>query len=137
MVVQGPFAGILQSLQDHLRAQIAELPGWVRRASVLVILRVGAIFALMMLVVVFRILFVRKKAAKPPNLEEDLSTYPPLKSSGGDRRLMVEGVPVRLRLVVVAPARKESEVEDEKIESYLERMLPGLGDIFKADKPRV
>src|SRR5947208_15376846 len=109
MDVQGPFAGIWQWIQDHLPAPIAELPGWVQIAIVLGILGVGAIFALMMLVVVFRILFGRKKAPKPPNLEEDLSTYPPLKSSGGDRRMMVEGVPVRLRLVVVAPAGKESE----------------------------
>ena len=137
MDAQGPFAGVWQWIQDHLPAPIAALPGWVQVAIVLGILGVGAVVFLMMLVVVFRILFGRKKPPPPPKLEEDLASYPPLKSSAGDRRLMVEGVPVRLRLVVVAPAGKESEVEDEKVESYLERMLPGLAEVFKADKPRV
>jgi hypothetical protein len=113
------------------------LPPWVQIALVLGILGVGGIVSLGILAVIIRVLFGRKKAPKPPSLEEDLSTYPPLKTSGGDRRLLVEGVPVRVRLVVVAPAGKDSEVEDEKVESYLERMLPGLGEIVKYDKPRV
>jgi hypothetical protein len=133
----GPFAGLWQWIQDHLPGPIAALPGWVQIAIVLGVLGIGALVGLMMLVVVFRLLFGRKKAPKPPNLEEDLSTYPPIKQTGGDRRLMVEGVPVLLRLVVIAPAGKESEVEDEKIESYLERILPGLSGVFKQDKPRV
>ena len=41
------------------------------------------------------------------------------------------------RWTVIAPAGKESEVEDVKVEGYLERMLPGLAEVFKADKPRV
>ena len=70
-------------------------------------------------------------------LEEHLGDYPPLKSSAGDRRLLVENVPVRLRLLVVAPAGKADEVDEDNLDKLLEKILPGLGLIFKADKPRV
>ncbi len=50
---------------------------------------------------------------------------------------MVEGVPVRLRLVAIAPAGKESVVDEDNLDKLLERILPGLGLIFKGDKPRV
>jgi hypothetical protein len=124
--------------QEHLPGPMAALPPWAQMAVVLGIVGIGALFFLAMLAVLIRMLFGRRKpAVKPPSLEEDLSTYPALQTSGGDRRLTVEGVPVRLRLVVVAPAGKESDVEDEKIESYLERMLPGLAEVFRQDRPRV
>jgi len=66
-----------------------------------------------------------------------LQEYPDLKPSSGDRQLRVEGVPVRLRLVVVAPAGTASEVDVDELANVLEQILPGLGDIYKHDKPRV
>ncbi len=134
---QGPFQEFLQWVQDHLPAQVAALPGWMQMAIVLGGALIGAIFLLLILFIVVRILFGRKAKPKAPSLEEDLSTYPPLKSGGGDRRLLVEGVPVRLRLVVLAPAGKQSEIDQEQVEATLEKMLPGLGQICKYDKPRV
>jgi hypothetical protein len=77
------------------------------------------------------------KASKRPRLEEDLSEYPPLRPSAGDRQLRAEGVPVRMRLVVVAPAGKDGEVSADDVEEMLERILPGLGEIFRGDKPRI
>ena len=129
--------GLWQWVQDHLPGPVAALPPWVQLAIVLGILGVGALVMLVMLFVVIRLLFGRKAKPKEPSLEEDLSTYPPLKGSSGDRRLLVEGVPVRLRLVVLAPAGKQSEIDEEKIEATLEKILPGLGQIFTADKPRL
>jgi len=70
-------------------------------------------------------------------LEERFAEYPPLPPSTGDRRLLVEGVPVRLRLVVVAPAGTESDFDQDKIDKLLDRIVPGLGTIFLGDKPRV
>jgi hypothetical protein len=133
MDLEGP----LQKIQDLLPAPVAALPGWVQIAIVLGVIVIGAIVALVMLLVVVRLLFGRKAKPKAPSLEEDLSTYPPLKTSGGDRRLYVEGVPVRLRLVALAPAGKQSEIDEEQLEPMLERILPGLGKVFSADKPRV
>ena len=56
----------------------------------------------------FRLVFGRraKTGDAAPNLEERLAEYPDLKSSSGDRRLLADGVPVRLRLVVVAQRGK-------------------------------
>lgn len=70
-------------------------------------------------------------------LTEHLAEYPPLRSSSGDRRLLVESVPVRLRLLVVAPAGHADEIDEDNLDKMLDRILPGLGQIFKADKPRV
>jgi hypothetical protein len=79
-----------------------------------------------------------KAAAKfEEDLTEDLGTYPPAPASTGDRRLLVEGVPVRVRLVVLAPAGNDADLDEEEIPRILEKVLPGLGLIFKADKPRV
>jgi hypothetical protein len=138
MNAEGPFEGIWQWIQDHLPAPIAALPGWVQGAIALGVVLIGAIVLLMMLLLVIRVLFGRRKAKpKAPSLEEDLATYPALKTSGGDRRLYVEGVPVRLRLVVVAPAGKQSEIDEGQVEATLEKVLTGLGQICKYDKPRV
>jgi hypothetical protein len=133
-----PWEALWRLIQDHLPAPIADLPPWVQIAIALGVLLVGALVLLALLVVVIRILFGRKKATPAaPNLEEDLAGYPPAPGSSGDRRLVVEGVPVRLRLVVLAPAGSQGEVDEENIEATLERIVPGLGQIFKADKPRV
>ena len=75
-------------------------------------------------------------AGKSP-LEENLGDYPPLAASTGDRQLRVEGVPVRLRLVVVAPAGNDADVDIDEADNLLERILPGLGEFRKGDKARV
>jgi hypothetical protein len=130
--------GIWQWIQDHLPGPIAALPVPVQLGIVGGVLLVGALVFLAMLLVLLRILFGRRKAkSKAPDLEEDLSTYPPLRSSGGDRRLLVEGVPVRLRLVVLAPGGKQSEIDEEKIEPMLNKIVNGLGEICQADRPRI
>ena len=70
-------------------------------------------------------------------LEEHLDQYPPLRSPSGDRRLLVENVPVRLRLLVIAPAGKADEIDEDNLAKTLELILPGLGKIYAADRPRV
>jgi len=78
-----------------------------------------------------------KKKRAQADLEETFADYPPLPPSKGDRQLLIENVPVRLRLVVVAPAGTESDIDPETIDKLLERVLPGLGSICQRDKPRV
>jgi hypothetical protein len=97
------------------------------------------VIAILFLAVIARVLFGGGKAKTVPqkNLEEDLSEYPELKSTSGDRQLRAEGVPVRLRLVVVAPAGTASEVDIDELPELLDEIIPGLGDIYKHDKPRV
>src|SRR5262245_50440868 len=72
-----------------------------------------------------------------PHLEEDLSLYPELQPSTGDRQLRVEGVPARLRLVVMAPAGHEGEIGVDQVEGLLDRIVPGLAEICKNDHPRI
>ena len=100
---------------------------------------IGIVFALILLVLIVRFLFGgrSKKDLKQKNLEEDLTEYPELKSRSGDRQLRAEGVPVRIRLIVVAPAGTASEIDVEELPDFLEKIVPGLGEIYKHDKPRV
>jgi hypothetical protein len=104
------------------------------------ILGLGSLLALVVLLKIFGLLFGGRRAkasAKIPKLTENLAEYPPLKSSTGDRQLRIEGVPVRLRLVVVAPGGTEAEANLDDLAKMLDRVVSGLGDIYKHDKPRV
>jgi hypothetical protein len=100
---------------------------------------VGALIVLLVALAIFRFLFGRRPAPTAPkqNLTEDLDAYPDLKSSSGDRQLRAEGVPVRLRFLVVAPAGTTSEVDLDELGDILDQLVPGLSDIYKHDKPRV
>lgn len=52
--------------------------------------------------------------------------------------MTVNGQPVRVRLVVVAPTGKQRDpVTVDDVPQLLESVLHGLGDLVKADKPRV
>jgi hypothetical protein len=46
-------------------------------------------------------------------------------------------VPVRLRLVVVAPGGKGVDVPDDAVGALLDRSIPGLGALVVRDQPRV
>lgn len=103
------------------------------------ILGVGALIVLLILWLLFKKVFGGKgqQAKGEKSLEEDLGSYPAPKPSTGDRQLRVEGVPVRMRLVVVAPAGKDGDVTADDVEEMLDKVLPGLGDICQGDKPRI
>jgi hypothetical protein len=121
---------LLNFIPEGLRGAV---PDWVWYA----VLGAAAFVVLVLVLGAVRRLFRRQSDDREPHLEERFAEYPPLKPSSGDRRLTVEGVPVRLRLVVVAQAGTESQVDEQHLEKLLERILPGLGGIFEADKPRV
>jgi hypothetical protein len=87
----------------------------------------------------WRGLFGRKKPA--PDWERDLRVELdecplPVRPEGGVV-LTVYHVPVRLRLVVLAGAGKEADVDATAVEKLLERVLPGLGAIAQRDRPRI
>jgi hypothetical protein len=48
----------------------------------------------------------RRPVREEPRLDEDLANFVPPPGLPGPRRLFIEGVPARLRLVVVAPLGK-------------------------------
>jgi hypothetical protein len=72
---------------------------------------------------------------KPLRLELDecpLPVRPP-----GARALRAYHLPVRLRLVVVAPGGRDVEVDATAVEGLLERLVPGLGAVAAHDRPLV
>jgi hypothetical protein len=100
---------------------------------------VGSVIVLLLLAAMVRLLFggKRKQASAEPRLIENLHEYPELTKTSGDRQLRAEGVPARLRLVVIAPAGTASDIEVDELADTLEKLLAGLGEIYKHDKPRV
>ena len=82
-------------------------------------------------------LFAGGKEAPTTSLKEVLADYPPPPGQPGPRRLTVEGQPVRVRLVVVAPVGKEHPVRADEVEDLLEATLRGLKGVVLEDKPRV
>jgi len=71
------------------------------------------------------------------SLKEVLADYPPPPGKPGPRRLTVEGLPVRVRLVVVAPVGKEHPIRIDEVEDLLEETVRGLKGIVLEDRPRV
>ena len=112
-------------------APVPGLPAWDIKTYAAV--GGGALFVLIVLV-----LLLRRKAPHDPErgLSEDLGTYPPAPSAG-QSRLLVQGVPMRLRLVVIAPMGKKAFAKDGDVEPVLDDVVPGMGDVAAIDKPRV
>lgn len=92
----------------------------------------GVTLLLLVMIVVFR----RRKVKAPAEagLAEDLATLPAPPRGPRPHVLTVRGVPVRLRLVVVAPAGK---AEVGKIDTVLQQVYRGLGEVELADRPRL
>jgi hypothetical protein len=91
--------------------------------------------ALLLLLIVVVVLLGRKKKIDPEaGLVEDLSTYPPAPRGPRHYELRVMNQAVRLRLVVVAPVGKKPV---GKVDSVLEQVFRGLGEVSIDDKPRI
>ena len=79
----------------------------------------------------------RKPVDPEAGLREHLADYPPAPGEPGPRRLLVQELPARVRLVVVAAAGKESAINPSEVEAFLDQVVRGLGDSARQDKPRV
>ncbi len=90
-------------------------------------------------IVLFRIATARKKPHRDleKGQRDDLAEYPPPPPSGAIR-LSVDGIPARLRLVVIAPAGKAHDpISFNDVPELLDEIVRGLGDLVQADKPRI
>lgn len=67
---------------------------------------------------------------------EKLGEYPPASGFPGRKRLTLEGLPVRVRLVVLAPVGR-TEIDVVNAEATLDSIVRGLGLTAGKDKPRV
>jgi hypothetical protein len=104
------------------------------------ILALAGLVALLLLVflvtTLWRILAGGRGKSDERGLREKLAEYPP-PGPPGPRRLTVEGIPVRVRLVVVAPVGKEHAIAEADVAELANGVLRGLGDVLAADRPRV
>jgi hypothetical protein len=111
--------------------------GWwlvIGLAALIVFLLIAAIMSR-----ILPSLFQRKTVALEwgKELDEDLASYSPLTNPPGSHRLSVYHLPVRLRLVVAAPAGTETRVDLKSINALLDQVVPGLGAIAANDQPRI
>src|SRR5262249_19120337 len=80
----------------------------------------------------------RKSTPRPKDeLQVDLTNLPLPAGKPGLRRLTADGVPVRMRLVVVAAAGKEMQINAAAVDKILDRVLPGLGGVANQDRPAI
>lgn len=127
------FKPLVERLPPDLRL-FMDAGGWV------VVVAVGGLILLVIMAAFLRRLFrkPRRPAKKTPILDEELASYPPPPALWGEQRLTIYGLPVRLRLVVVAPLGYEAgEITPDQVEAILGLTLPGLGQMVRADKPRI
>jgi MYXO-CTERM domain-containing protein len=96
----------------------------------------GGVLLLLLLSLLLWLRRRRRPAIDPEaSLIENLGDYPP--AGPGPQRLFFHGQPLRLRLVVLAPLGKRALPSDGAVEPLLERVLYGLGDIVRQDRPRI
>src|SRR4051794_3173444 len=136
---------------DEIRKALAPLTDWMPddvrgRLDVEVWWLLFLVLALVVLLLagllvrgLWRSLFGRRRTAwdRESDLCENLAECPLPVAPEGDRVLTVYHLPVRLRLVVVAPAGKEADVDATAVEQLLERVVPGLGAVAARDRPRI
>ena len=107
------------------------IPGVPDSIAFLGVVGLGALVVLLLL---FKMLKGGKKADPEAGLGEDLSTLPAAPKGQRHYQLYVMNQPVRLRLVVIAPMGKKTV---GKVDSALEQIFRGLGEVSFDDKPRI
>ncbi len=129
-------SSVLDPLLDLFRGPQGEGP--VDLFS-LVLWGAAGLVVLLFLVWLLRILFRRKPRTEDwdRDLRIELDTCPMPANPPEGRRLTVYHIPVRLRLVVVAPAGKEYRIDPLTVEQLLDRVLPGLGAVAEQDRPHI
>jgi hypothetical protein len=127
---------LIQLFPDSMQELMNSTIGVI--ALLLVILAVVAIVGAVILKVLKGALAGKNVPAQREKSQElDLDECPTPAKVPPDERLVVQGVPVRLRLVVVAPAGSESDLDLSKIGSLLDRAVPGLSKQYLHDRPTV
>jgi len=120
-----------------LWAQVEDVVSRLQHNWIWIAVLLGLLIALL---AIWRIASSRTKV--PLDLEkglrEDLRTYPSPPAATVPRQLTVNGEPVRLRLVVVAPTGKVQEpINPDHLPDLLDEVFRGLGGFVHTDKPRL
>jgi len=120
-------------IPDDIRPMVAVEVWWMVE---LVVVLFALLFVGLFIKAFWRALFKRrrKKVDWDRDYREDLEKCP---LANGPPCLWVYHVPVKLRLIVVAPQGHGNEVETDEVHTLLDRVIPGLGRIVQRDRPRI
>jgi hypothetical protein len=111
-------------------------PGSPLIGNNLVFYSVFGVVLLLLLLALMRWLRRRRPPVDPEAaLIENLGDYPP--AGPGPKRLLLNGQPFRLRLVVLASAGKRPLPSGGAVEPLLDRVVYGLSEIVRQDRPQV
>jgi hypothetical protein len=124
-------------LLDELQTYLPEgVPAWAVAAGAGLLL---LIVLALLLRALWRALFrrARPEGAWDRELDIDLNACPLPTSPPGERRLTMYHLPVRLRLIVLAPVGRDGDIDATAVEQLLDRVIPGLGAAALIDRPKV
>jgi hypothetical protein len=133
----------MDELRQRAQPLIDLLPESVRPYGLVILAAVALLllaFVLATLRGLARNVFRRRRPLAPDQereLQEDLLRYAPPLGPPADPQLTVYHLPVRLRLVVLAPAGTETDLDAKATPRLLDLILPGLGEVARYDRPRV
>jgi len=106
----------------------------------LVVFGVAGLLALLVLLWLLRRFFGRRRRPETDwdqALRIDLDACPLVAIPLHGPRLLIYHVPVQLRLVVLAPTGKDGDLDATAIEKYLDRVVPGLGNLTLHQRPLI
>jgi hypothetical protein len=134
----------MDTLRNLLKPLIQELPEFFNSDLGVLILAAG-IVVIVLIIAAMVLKMVRGGGGSKKNVpaqreqsqELDMNACPMPSKSPPAERLLVQGVPVRLRLVVLAPAGSESDIDLTKVGRLLEDAVAGLGKQYVHDRPTV
>jgi hypothetical protein len=129
------------TLFDRLSRLIPGGGGGLSGIVLLGLVGMGVLIVLLIVLLAIYRFLIPKPPPKGPAQEKgvgiedlaELASPPPQ----GSLVLTVEGAPVRLRLVVVAPVAKSHHFGEEVVPDLLDAFLRGLGEIARQDVPEV
>jgi hypothetical protein len=154
-IIQEPLAPIppeeLPAWLEDLRRLLKPLTDWmpdeIRKivpVEVWWLLYLIALLAALLIVGHFlkgvgRLLFTRRRKERDwdEGQREDLEECPMPVQPPGESALSVYHVPVRVRLVVVAPLGKDLEIGPGEVPELLNRVFPELGRVISREEPRI
>jgi hypothetical protein len=97
----------------------------------------GILVVLLLMLLRLRSRTAPKRIDPEAGMAEDLAMYPPAPQQVGPRQLTVQGQPVRVRLIVLAPVGRTVISQDEPIEPLLDHIVRGMGQAAQYDQPHV
>ncbi|MFL5242145.1 MAG: hypothetical protein ACJ8FY_08555 [Gemmataceae bacterium] len=118
--------------------------GFLDQGGWWVVIIVGGLLGLVLFFGAVRLVWRKAFAARrrpflesDREFEENLADCPLSAAPPQERQLTVYHLPVRMRLVVVAPVGREADFDAMAVENLLDKVIPGLGDIARWDRPRI